>query len=101
MTELGFLLMKSESSLETDQTRGNHISSDTHVQPAGLVLELLTKRELAQRLKKTTRTIDEWMREGRIPFFKIGRAVLFDWPEVLASLRANFHINGRNGGQPL
>jgi hypothetical protein len=56
---------------------------------------LLDKPTLARRLRKCPRTLDNWMREGRIPFLKIGRSVLFSWPDVLACLRERYTVNAR------
>jgi excisionase family DNA binding protein len=42
---------------------------------------VLTKKELAVRLRVTTRTIDGWMKEGYLPYIKIGRSVRFRWTE--------------------
>ena len=53
---------------------------------------LLTKRELAARLRKSTRTTDDWMRKGKLPYLKIGKTVLFRWPDVLEKLNS-FRVN--------
>jgi excisionase family DNA binding protein len=47
---------------------------------------LLSKRGLAPRLQISVRTVDEWMRKGRIPFLKIGKSVRFRLPDVLEKL---------------
>lgn len=39
--------------------------------------EILEKPEIANRLKISTRTLDQWMRAGRVPFLKIGKTVRF------------------------
>ena len=44
--------------------------------------ECLTKRQIAARMKVTTRTIDAWMQKGLIPYRKIGRTVRFMSGEV-------------------
>ena len=59
------------------------MSSESSVSP---VEGLITKREVARRLRKTPRCIELWMRARYIPYIKIGRSVLFDWSAVLASL---------------
>lgn len=33
------------------------------------------------------------MKEGRLPFIKIGRTVLFSWPDVLASLKERYGVH--------
>ena len=51
------------------------------------VLELINKTELAKRLKVSTRTIDLWVNEGRIPKIKINSSARFDWENVLTALK--------------
>ena len=50
---------------------------------------LLTKDELAPKLRRSSRTVDAWMKAGRLPYLKIGRSVLFRWPDVLEKLSAH------------
>lgn len=54
---------------------------------------LLTKRQLSPKLQKSPRTIDNWMKDGRLPFLKVGRTVLFSWPDVLASLKERYGVD--------
>jgi len=42
----------------------------------------LLKSEVADRCRRSERTIEVWMRSGKIPFLKIGRSTLFDWEAV-------------------
>ena len=44
------------------------------------------KVEVAKRLGKTLRTVDNWMQSGLLPYYKIGRSVVFKWSEVEAHL---------------
>ncbi len=53
---------------------------------------LLRKRELAEKLAISKRTLDVWMKAGRVPFLKVGRSVRFRLPEVLQKLN-DFRIN--------
>lgn len=53
---------------------------------------LLDKREAARRLNKSVRTIDAWMKRGRLPYIKVGRSVLFRWGAVLEKLEG-FRVN--------
>ena len=53
---------------------------------------LLDKPEIARRLNKSARTIDDWMKRGRLPYIKVGRSVLFRWGAVLEKLEA-FRVN--------
>jgi excisionase family DNA binding protein len=51
--------------------------------------EILTKKELAGRLKMTASGIDKYMRKRKIPFIKLGRrCVRFDWEKVQEALTA-------------
>jgi excisionase family DNA binding protein len=52
----------------------------------------ITKKEVASRLERDIRTVDNWMRQGKLPYYKIGRAVAFRWSEVQAFLSANFKV---------
>ena len=45
-------------------------------------VKLLTKTEVAQRCQVTERTIDAWMRNGSVVFYKIGRTVRFRWEDL-------------------
>jgi excisionase family DNA binding protein len=53
---------------------------------------LLTKRNLAPRLKCSVRAVDEWMRKGRLPYIKVGKTVRFRWADVVAKL-GEFRVN--------
>ena len=53
---------------------------------------MLNKRELAERLKVTVRTVENWQRRGVLSSLKIGKVVLFHWPEVLEFLKTNFRV---------
>jgi excisionase family DNA binding protein len=53
---------------------------------------LLRKRELAEKLAISKRTLDVWMAKGRIPFLKVGRSVRFRLPDVLEKLNA-YRVN--------
>ena len=52
----------------------------------------ITKDEMARRLKKTVRTIENWQRRGIVPFVKAGHSVLFKWTDVEAHLQTNFRV---------
>lgn len=55
--------------------------------------EILEKPETSNRLKISTRTLDQWMRAGRVPFLKIGKTVRFRWGDVLAHLTDKCRVN--------
>jgi excisionase family DNA binding protein len=53
---------------------------------------LLDKSGIARRLNKSVRTVDAWMKAGRLPYIKFGRSVMFRWGAVLEKLEA-FRVN--------
>jgi len=53
---------------------------------------LLSKRGLAPRLQISVRTVDEWMRKGRIPYLKCGKTARFRLADVLEKLNA-YRVN--------
>jgi hypothetical protein len=54
--------------------------------------EFVTKKELAKRLSMAVRTVENWQRNGVLPFIKARKIVLFNWPEVVAHLQANHRV---------
>lgn len=54
----------------------------------------LTKRGLAERLHKSTRTIEHWACKGIIPSIKVQRSVLYPWADVQEALRAFYRKGG-------
>jgi excisionase family DNA binding protein len=68
-------------------------TSETNEQRADSAEDaLLTKKEIAPRLRVGPRTVDEWMRKGRIPFLKLGKSVRFRWSDVLEKL-SEYRVN--------
>lgn len=59
--------------------------------------EMLTKHELAAKLKVSVRCIENWQRAGHLPFIKIGSVVLFIWTDVVTHLKSNFQVNPGDG----
>ena len=53
---------------------------------------LLSKSEVAARLRISPRTLDQWMRKKRVPFLKIGKTVRFRFSDVLEKL-SRFEVN--------
>ena len=49
---------------------------------------LLTKRELADVYRVSTRTVSNWMKSGVLPYLKVGRVVRFDRASVSEALGA-------------
>jgi predicted DNA-binding transcriptional regulator AlpA len=52
----------------------------------------INKAECAKRLGKTVRSIDTYMAQGILPYYKLGRTVAFKWSEVDAHIRAHFRV---------
>ena len=68
----------------------------------------VTKAEVARRLKKTVRTVENWQQRGILPFMKCGRSVLFKWSDVEAHLQKHFRVcrltvtkSGLRSGDPM
>lgn len=57
--------------------------------------ELERKRQFAHRASVSVRSVDNWIRDRRIPFLKIGRTVLIPWREALETLNRNYRLNAR------
>ena len=55
----------------------------------------LTKTQVAVRLNRSVKTVNNWMRRKILPYYKPGRSVLFRWSEVVAHLEANYLRAGR------
>lgn len=64
----------------------NHQSELCYEQQQGVPEFLLTKKELAQRLRISERKIEM---DDRIPAIRWGRSIRYDWAEVLEYLRSN------------
>jgi hypothetical protein len=52
----------------------------------------INKRALARQLGRTVRSIDTYMAKGIIPFYKLGRTVVFKWSEVDEHIKAHFRV---------
>ena len=64
----------------------------------GLPERLLTKREMADELDISLVSLTEWMKQGRIPYMRMGKRVYFRKREVLESMkgynRKNLSVRG-------
>jgi len=56
----------------------------------------INKEEIARRLGKTLRTVDNWMKRGILPYYKIGRSVEFKWSDVESHLTQTCRVARRN-----
>jgi excisionase family DNA binding protein len=59
---------------------------------------LIKADDLAKRLGIKTQTVYLWVRQKRIPFYRVGRLVKFDEHEVLAHFRVEIETDnpGKN-----
>ena len=73
----------------------NIIPTAQTVNAGSLPEPFIDKRDVAQRLKKCARTIDNLMAKG-LPHYKVGRSVIFRWSEVEAHLAANCRVCRRH-----
>ncbi len=61
---------------------------------AGQVVEgFINKPEVARRLGKKLRTVDNWMQRGILPYYKIGRSVSFRWSEIETALARTCRVS--------
>ena len=79
--------------LHTKETEGafHHLgkSKDETLTHSGL----LTKKQLADALSVTVRTISKWQKDGFLPVIKIGGRCLYPWAAVQDKLRRDFGKN--------
>jgi len=59
--------------------------------------DFISKKEVARRLDKTVRTVENWMERGILPYYKLGRTVSFRWSEIEAHLMAKYRVVSRRG----
>ena len=54
--------------------------SDIGVEP------YINKRQVARRMGRTVRSVNNLMRRGMIPYYKLGHCVVFRWSEIQSHL---------------
>jgi len=54
--------------------------AESRTEPA--VERFIDKHEVSRRLMTSVRTVEYWMRDGRLPYYKLGVLVRFKWSEV-------------------
>lgn len=65
------------------QLIGEAISRPSGAMPS---IEVIDRAELCKRLNITEQTAIRWERKGKIPCFRIGGAVRYNYPKVIESL---------------
>ena len=63
------------------------------VAPASPADVMLTKEELAAKLKVSVRSIENWQHAGYLPFIKVANVVMFYWPTVLTHLQTHYSVS--------
>lgn len=71
--------------MDTNQTAGTGAN--------GVVVEpYIDKKEVARRLNKQIRTVDNWMKARILPYYKIKRSVQFKWSEIERALQQHCRV---------
>ena len=52
-----------------------------------LEYNIITEKELSERLNITKVTLHKYRKEGKIPFSKVGRIIRYDYKEVMETLK--------------
>jgi len=52
-----------------------------------LEYNIITEKELSERLKITKVTLHKYRKEGKIPFSQVGRTIRYDYKEVMETLK--------------
>jgi len=52
-----------------------------------LEYNIITDKELSKRLNITKVTLHKFRKDGKIPFFKVGRTIRYDYKEVMETLK--------------
>ena len=57
----------------------------------------IDKKEAGRRLGIKPRTLDDWLKNGRVPFYRINRSVRMRWSEVTAHLAETCRVHPSAG----
>jgi excisionase family DNA binding protein len=73
---------------------GHHIGkAETGESAVAAAFEpFIKKAEVTKRLGTALRSVESWMQQGLLPYYKIGRSVCFKWSEVERHLKATCHV---------
>ena len=82
---------------KSNMAANNQASAIATNQPPATAEGFIGKTEVARRLNKTIRTVDNWMARGILPYYKLGRTVAFRWSDIEAHLQANYRVSSRLG----
>jgi hypothetical protein len=54
--------------------------------------EYLTKLQVAEKLRRNVRTVENYMRRGILPYYKLGHTVQFRWCDIQKHLETHFKV---------
>ncbi|GDY22797.1 hypothetical protein LBMAG56_41440 [Verrucomicrobiota bacterium] len=77
---------------QTPPSHGQHPASSSPPKPEP---ELDRKARFAERVGISSRCLDNWLHDKKIPYLRVGKIVLIPWRDALAHLRRNYGINAR------
>ena len=63
--------------------------------------ELERKHQFARRVSVSVRAVDNWIRDRKIPYLKVGRTVLIPWKDALDELKRKYRLNATGTGRGL
>jgi hypothetical protein len=84
---------KTQTPMTDEATNQAPGSADISVEP------YIDKREVARRLGRSIRTVNNLMRLGRIPYYKFDSRISFRWSEIEARLAQPCHVSGEGAGR--
>jgi len=56
---------------------------------------IVTRAKLADHLHLSIRTIDNYVKDGTLPHYRIGKSIRFNLEEVHAILQKKFHVKAQ------
>lgn len=59
----------------------------------------IDKPEVGKRLAMRPRTVDDWMKRGLLPYYKVGRSVRFKWSEIETHLGQTCRVCRRSAAK--
>ena len=71
---------------ELKQLIEDAIFKATCTQP-NLEYNIITEKELSERIGISKVTLHKYRKEGKIPFIKVGRTIRYDYKEVMETLK--------------
>ncbi len=93
-TDLGVLVMQFAANygqslklLIADTIRETLLNTAPPIDPFPAKEDLITRKEAAELLHISCTTLQLWTKEGKLPFYRIGRKVFYRRSEVLISLK--------------